>query len=149
MKLKKEQIRDILEASFPDYKGRKFRIRVEEKYFMSNYWSGGSRTYVKALGLKSGKLVAVEPDWKTTNPMRPEAHAEFFIPSNIILVEHTFFCGKDLGISIVVSPNAMDELRKSLPDSGIFTDYKVWIKKEKWTMKAVFYHEYEPNPKTK
>lgn len=94
----------IAKAVFPEYKGRKIRVVSRSSYTMANYWDGGSRSYVKAVNLETAAVVS--PDQVTECPFNPEASATFEIPANVALVEHSFFCGKDAGITIIVSKAA-------------------------------------------
>jgi len=107
IKLRKKDVADIVKATYPDYKGRQFELAFQERYYMSDYWSGGSRTYVTALKLENGQLGLSSPDVVAHNPFNQKAHSEFDIPKNVMLVERVFFCGKDLGIRIVVHPDSV------------------------------------------
>lgn len=107
IKLRKKDIAEIVAAAYPEYKGRKFRLAFQEKYQMSDYWSGGTRTYVIALKMEYNSLLITTPDEATSNPLNKLAHIEFDIPRNIALVEHVYFCGHDLGIRVVVHPETI------------------------------------------
>lgn len=95
--------KNMAKAAFPEYRGRKFRTRQSATYQMENYWDGGTRTYVKAVNLETGAIVA--PESFTTNPMNGGAHAQFAIPQGVALVEHSFFCGADCGLTFITSPS--------------------------------------------
>ena len=114
--LRKNDIRPILDLTYPDYQGRKFSLTFQEHYYMSDYWDGDSRTYVKALKFENGQLKMSSPDAEAQNPLRPKAHTEFDIPKNVALVEHTYFCGQDIGINIIVHPDS-SLLPKLLPQN--------------------------------
>ena len=47
-------IKTILAATFPEYRGRKIRIKAATEYQMGDYWDGGSRRYVHAYHLATG-----------------------------------------------------------------------------------------------
>ena len=106
VKLSKDQVRNILKATYPEYRGRTFRLQTQETYQMENYWSGGSRTYVKGLVKDGESFKVLEPDGRASNPMNARAHAEFEIPKNVVMVEHVYFCGADLGIRLIVHPES-------------------------------------------
>ena len=92
---------------FPDYTGRKIKTAVRTSYTMADYWDGGSRVYVRAVELKTGRIV--DPADFVHNPMNPGAGATFEIPAGVAMVEHSFFCGKDMGLTIVVGqPTAIE-----------------------------------------
>lgn len=107
----KKNVKALVSAAFPEYKGRKVRIRSAASYQMSNFWDGGSRTYVVAVDLVTGRVV--EPIAASSNPFSGAANAAFEIPSGVALVEHSFFCGKDAGITIVVNPGTVAGLLPS------------------------------------
>ncbi len=107
LKLRKRDVATIVEAAYPEYTGRKFSLVFKERYYMNDYWSGGSRTYVTALKLENGRLGLSSPDVAAQNPFNQKAHVEFDIPKNVMLVEHVFFCGKDLGIRIIIHPDSI------------------------------------------
>ena len=92
---------------FPDYTGRKIKTAVRKSYTMADYWDGGSRTYVRAVELATGKIV--DPADFVHNPMNHGASATFEIPAGVAMVEHSFFCGKDCGLTIVIGePTAIE-----------------------------------------
>ena len=93
-------IKALLSACFPDWKGRKVSVRTASTYQMSDYWSEGSRNYVRAYSLADGSTADVVGAAQT--PMNAAAHARVEIPSGIAMVEHSIFCGKDSGITIYV-----------------------------------------------
>lgn len=96
-------VRDLLAATFPEYPGRRITLVVENApltHYLRNYWDGGSRTYYRAVDLATGRVV--DAAWCTSNPLRSEAHGGFTLPRGVALVEHTIFCGRDLGITISV-----------------------------------------------
>lgn len=92
----------IAMTAFPEYRGRKFTARTQATYTMENYWDGGSRVYVKAVNLATG--LVVEAARVSTNPYNKAAHAEFEIPQGVAMIEHSFFCGKDCGLTFIVAP---------------------------------------------
>jgi hypothetical protein len=106
IKLNKEQARPFLKITFPDYKGKKFMLRKSEKYYMNNYWDGGTRDYVMGIMIQDGIMKSFVPDNSTSNPFKGASHADFEIPLNVIMVEHSIFCGKDVGISLIVHPES-------------------------------------------
>ena len=100
-------LKAIAKYVYPEYRGRKLRIERADTYRMQNYWDGGSRSYVKALDLATGRVSEAAPS--SGNPFNDIAHAVVAIPPGIALVEHSIFCGKDIGITVYVSnPGAID-----------------------------------------
>ena len=102
LSLSDKTIRKIVKATYPEWKGRKIKLHVIDHYSMANYWDGGSRDYAKAYHLESGFVA--EPSYASTNPMRESAHLTINIPEGVVIVEHSIFMGKDVGITIHVNP---------------------------------------------
>lgn len=100
-----DETRRLAKLAFPAYKGRKFRYEERASYALENYWDGGSREYVKAIRLSDGSVH--EPSSAVLNPMNGAAHATFQIPAGVVLVTHTFFCGKDCGLTVIAGASAM------------------------------------------
>lgn len=88
--------RTIALACYPEYKGRKIRVESRETYYVDNMWGGGSRNFATAYNLETGTAAAAI---QTVGP-------EVKIPAGVAIVEHSFFCGKDCGITIYVNPAA-------------------------------------------
>jgi hypothetical protein len=96
----------LLPPSDPGSEPHKARVEVATQRSYSSAdlcWSGGSKTDVKALhqtatGLESIDLVAVSP-WSGQSWGGA-------IPDDVMLVEHRIFCGKDMGITCIVSPTS-------------------------------------------
>ncbi len=74
------------------------------------------------MNLDTASIVAA--DQVTECPFNPKAFATFEIPANIALVEHSFFCGKDAGITIIISkasqnvPALTETVRGLLPEAS-------------------------------
>lgn len=97
-----KSIKTILAATYPEWKGRKVFVKEATSYQMSNYWSEGSRNFVKAYSLTAG--VSKDPSDISQIPFHLSAHATVEIPKDAVLVEHSVFCGKDVGVTIYVNP---------------------------------------------
>jgi hypothetical protein len=93
-------IKHLASLIYPDYKGRKFGFYEQEVYHLENYWDGGSRTYSVAIDFKGNSVMM--PSQESQNPYRKEAHQDFVIPGGVGILEHRIFCGKDLGIYLVL-----------------------------------------------
>jgi len=105
---------EIIAKTFPSYKGNSFQVRTQETVLLRNYWDGGSREYPCFLVANGDGLQSLEAPNATNNPFLPDAHAEIHIPKNGMVVIHNIFCGKDMGLKILVSPDS-DFLPKMLP----------------------------------
>ena len=94
-------VKKLSKVIYPKYNGRKFSAEVKSRYFPSNFWDDGSRNYMVAIDLKTGRIL--EPSDDAKNPYNSLAHKDFDIPPGVGILEHSFFCGKDIGIRLYVS----------------------------------------------
>jgi len=101
IKLRKAQVRPIVDKVFPDYRGRKFKLEFTDAVVFSDlHWDGGSRNsygFVRADG-EMAFLPASSP-WDC-----PFEGKKLPLPQNILVVQHTVVCGHDLGITIYAHP---------------------------------------------
>lgn len=99
-------VKRLLAATFPEYRGRTIQLVATERvHGLENYWDGGTRSYWKAVDLATGRVV--DPAVATTNPFTKVAHATVELPAGVALVEHTIFCGTDVGVTIHVRPGTV------------------------------------------
>lgn len=94
----------IARACYPSYKGRTIAVESKETYYMADFWDGGSRAYCIGYNLETRQILPHVLN--ASVPWNDLAHRSFTIPAGIAIVEHTFFCGKDMGIRIYVNPAA-------------------------------------------
>ena len=96
--LSKNQVPSFI-TSATGYRGNKFRCTaVKDGYEFStyNFWSGGSKTTYYLIERATGKVSsfpAVEVMKDTTVPT-------YKLEAGTVLVEHSIFCGKDMGLNI-------------------------------------------------
>lgn len=116
--LTKEQGEPMARKFYPEYKGNKFSVRIQETYRFHDYWDGGSREYATlAVQDENGVLRSVSNPTAHHNPItQSEAHQETTIPKNGMIIEHCIFCGKDMGINFILSPDSVF-LPLMLPES--------------------------------
>lgn len=108
-------LKEIGKTAFPDYRGRKFRI--ETKYFpreVNSYWDGGTRSYYVFLNLQNGAIVPVGSNHPMFESQKPNA-VPIDLPPEIVIVEHVYFCGKDLGIRVYVKKEVLPALPEYNP----------------------------------
>jgi len=79
---------------------------------MENYWDGGTKYYAVAVNLRTGEIS--HPSKLTTNPFQPAAQAEIGIPKDFGILEHCIFCGKSLGIRLILPPLESKENGKAV-----------------------------------
>lgn len=90
----------IVKAAFPAYNGRKIRVEkhTNNSLMTTSYWDGGSRDYFAIVNLQTMRAQQIPG----INPMNPPDNWRDTteIPSNHVIVEHSIFCGKDVGCRI-------------------------------------------------
>lgn len=93
----------IAKRAYPDYNGRKFRVEVcEHPLDVRSSWEGGSRNYFTFLRLDTGNTMEV-PAQSAFDAQIKGADSVALVPG-LVCVEHSYFCGKDMGIRIHVHP---------------------------------------------
>lgn len=106
-------IRKIVEIAYPAYKGRKIAL-VPQRYPLNckSYWDGGSRSYFVSINLRDFSK------WTAPAQSMFDKQIDWLdkvnLPDHEVMVEHTIFCGKDLGLRIHCSPAMYTELSKAV-----------------------------------
>lgn len=104
IKAKKADVKPLLKVTFPEYRGRKFKVEFTDKVtFYDTNWGGGTRNeyaFVKNTG--ENVFLDVPAPWENayegqTVEMRQDVY----------VVCHTIFCGSDLGITVYSHPDNM------------------------------------------
>jgi len=108
----------IAGRAFPDYKGKQFSMRVTSSLTVFDLnWGDGTRNVYKAVELAEDGVVnsaQVPAPW-----MHQEVGRTLAIPPGWAVVEHSVFCGKDMGLTLYIHPN---DAAKHLPAPA--DDYK-------------------------
>jgi hypothetical protein len=116
-----EVIKKILKATFPGYTGKKIKVVTGDfpTNFSSN-WSGGSRNDYVFYNLANGKAKPVPESGSGfgTNPNALNIDTST-TPDSLVLVQHTIFSGKDLGITIYAKPGAVAPLLPAPEDESL------------------------------
>ncbi len=98
------ELKRIFKLVFPAYKGRTFAVEVQESPVdVASCWDGGTRSYFRLLRLSSGKMLTVSG----ANPMHPgtlSGKDTYTAKPGYVLVEHCYFCGKDMGLRAYFHP---------------------------------------------
>jgi hypothetical protein len=107
VKVSRKQVEKILNATFPDYKGRLVFIEPVESVTLHDLnWSGGSRSQYRTCTL-DGQPVGSADRYNQMHPMNHQAEsAKIPMLPDVLIVRHSIFCGKDVGIDIYVHPNS-------------------------------------------
>lgn len=101
-KITRKQASPILARTFPEYKGHKVKVVFTDKVTFDDLnWSGGTCCKFKAIQVDGSvtSLVAPAP-WNN-----PYEGLTVDLPENVLIVEHSYFCGTDCGITIHAHPS--------------------------------------------
>lgn len=107
--VRRKDVATIAEIAFADYRGPRHKVAISESMRVTAAdlcWSGGSRSRFVALrqpadGSSDWQVIELE----TVSPWSGDRW-EGPIPDDVILVEHSEFCGKDMGLTYHVSPTS-------------------------------------------
>lgn len=126
--VKASDIRPIIEAAFPDYRGNKASVRIQEsiEYTAADLtWQEGSKTEVVVLRWNGGSFDALDLN-RTFRSENTRIGGK--IPDEAILVERTIFCGKYYaGIRCVVSPSCVYLPKLKLPQPVALTEEEIFV----------------------
>ena len=99
-------LKDIVRRTFPDYKGRTYRLYKQASVTLSDLnWSGGTRSWYAAVNVADMNVGHLVWNKHPMDPKNPEG-TRIDIPPNMIVVEHSHFCGKDMGLKFYVNPES-------------------------------------------
>lgn len=99
-------IKKIATTAYPDYKGRKFFAKIQERPIDTrSYWDGGSRDYFVFVDLRNGRTMGVPAQSAYDKPM---ANADAIIlPEHCACVRRKIFCGKEMGLTVIFPSQAV------------------------------------------
>lgn len=129
MHIERSAIPSAILASFPDYRGRKFRLTPCESVTLTNaYWDGGSRSEYTAVNLDTGSATSACPaitnPFAPTGPMGTRGPAVVVIPERTVIVARHVFCGHDSGIEIFARPSDVAPLLPA-PASSLTEEQRI------------------------
>ena len=106
------EVKRIALRAFPQYSGKKFAVQIQ-KYpiSVSSYWEGGSRDYYVFVNLNTLETTNEVPAQSAFDKPIKGADSVNLVPG-LACVRHCYFCGKDLGLTIIIHP---DNAPKYLP----------------------------------
>lgn len=111
-------IRKIVKTAFPSYNGRKFKLDTSIPSSLPSYWDGGSKNDWVFYELSTGESAHVADNHPFFQADKPR-HLDK-LPTGFIIVKHSIFCGKDMGITI--HANAKDLVPLLPPKEELSTD---------------------------
>lgn len=103
MKVTKAAIKPVLDATFPNYKGRTFRVEFSERVtFHDTNWGGGSRNYYQVVSMGTGRAAGIPAPAPWINPIEGKTVE---LTEDMVIACHTFSCGQDLGVTFYAHPS--------------------------------------------
>ena len=84
------------------YSGRTFKISSRIPSRLDSYWDGGSRDYFYFYQPATGEILPVGSNHPVFEADQPRVLKR--LPEDLILIEHSIFCGKDTGLTFYVNP---------------------------------------------
>lgn len=102
--------KQLAKLAFPAYKGRKFR-ETDQSYPLSfsSYWDGGSRDYFAVVSLDTLEVNHAPTSHPAFDKWGRAAQQGIVIPLGFVVVKHSIFCGKDVGLTVIRPSHSMLE----------------------------------------
>lgn len=118
---KEPLVKEIVKVAYPEYKGRKFSLKVSETINIYSQWSGGSKDTFVFVRLIDGAIQGPIPA-PSFSPYHDDPRQIIKLDGvlGLICVEHSYFCGKDMGITLHVHPQTLAQ--DSLTAGGMEPD---------------------------
>ena len=108
--IKAKDVKDIIKATFPDYRKRNVFISTGDVTLHDLNWSGGTRSEYRACSL-DGKSIDSKYNMSTPAPWNNQFEGlKIDVPENVAIVAGGYFCGKTRTLTITVHPNNMPKL---------------------------------------
>lgn len=102
-------IREITGAAFPDYTGRRYKLNVTDAGIdVRSFWDGGSRSYYVFVDLSTRETSREVPAQHPAFDKAIKGAERVTLPPGIVCVEHSYFQGRDAGITIHVHPRDLN-----------------------------------------
>jgi hypothetical protein len=103
-----ETVKRIVSVAYPNYRGRKIKLSTSIPSRLDSYWDGGSRDYYVFVHLDTMKAIEVHsnhPFFEADRPRELKA-----LPPRVLIVRHCYFCGKDMGLTIIGNESDFSKL---------------------------------------
>jgi len=111
------EVKALAHQAFPNYTGRKFKLdNSGYKVNLTSHWDGGSRDQFVVLQLGSNATKAIPQNGTMFDRVNVN---DVDVPVGFVIVEHSIFCGKDMGITFHVNPETAIAF---LPEATTITD---------------------------
>lgn len=129
------QVPEVLKSG---YNGRNFQVEAATEITINNhagYWDGGSRDTFYVVRLRDGQRASLN-DKTLLHPGKVQAgEITYPIPPGIVVVEHSIFCGKDMGLRFYVHPN---DIAPMLPVPVKLSENEEFVLKATQRLKASY-----------
>ena len=101
-----EHIKKLIKATFPDYRGRRFKLHVSDAPInCASYWDGGSRSLYRFVKLDTLECTLEMPAQDRFD-VKVAGLDCVLLPPGYACIEHSMFMGKDNGITIHIPPES-------------------------------------------
>ncbi len=104
------RVKRIIADCFPSYRGRKVRLSTHIPKELRSYWDGGTKDSFCWYQPATRKVFHVHSNHPVFERNQPSVVNPETIPEDVMLVEHSIFCGKDVGITIHINPEQVNLL---------------------------------------
>jgi hypothetical protein len=109
--VQKKAVSHIINPTFPEYRGRKIRVAAATSVTLRDLnWSGGTKSEYKVVRLTDNASLSLTNLGNLAPWENPYEGATISIVPNMVVVEHSIFCGKDTGIRIYAHPDNFPKL---------------------------------------
>lgn len=109
------EVRELAAIAFPGYRGKSYKVTAHQGNMrLDSCWSGGSRDYYVLVDMATKRTIPI-PENGTPFSNGGQIFTLENLPENIALVEHTIFCGKDIGITVYVHPDNLNRFALPAP----------------------------------
>lgn len=98
----------ICRAAFPSYGGRKWKLESRERLSTNSYWDGGSKDTFCIVEIATFLTKSIP----SMNPLTVKAREPTDIPAGAVIVEHSIFCGKQIGLTVHCRPEDFEQLKQ-------------------------------------
>ena len=113
------EIKTLINRCYSGYNGSKIALSDDIPSELNSYWDGGSKSSYVFYHLDTKQTVAMPQNHPVFNSDIPNKTGN--MPERVIIVEHRYFCGKDMGITIYANKTDLTPL---LPKSEDISEHQ-------------------------
>ena len=98
----------LMKSAFPEYKGRKYFVEVCDREFETHsYWYGGSKYSYVFVRADGGRMAV---DSMAAPWVQYKENRKAKLVPGLACVRYTYFCGHDLGLTLMLHPEDMPKM---------------------------------------